>query len=275
MNTISLLRQLWQRRILVGIALLASICLGLAVAYRVTPGPPPQLHSRQHEVGVASARLLVDTPRSILADLDPNGAASLSLHAQLIADLVASQPIRASIAREVGIPVGSLAVIPPIVAGGPAVPTPIATATTPPASTSTLTLSVDPVLPLVTITVQAPDRSLALRLANGSVTALQRYLRSVATAQGIPDSRRPQIKPLGSQASVRTTGPTALYGVGAALVAFALLCWAVLFVTGIRSRLRPPGSDRRAGVLEPVVAADDPALTVDELEHLRRALSRT
>lgn len=274
MKTISLLTELWRRRLLVGAALLVSSCIGLAVAYQIAL-TPPQLHSRQHEIGVASARLLVDTPRSIVADLDPSGAASLSLHAQLIADLVASQPIRDAIAREVGIPVGSLAVIPPVVAGGPAVPTPIATATTPPSSTSTLTLSVDPVLPLVTITVRAPAGTLALRLADGSVTALQNYLRAVAAEQGIPDRRRPQIKALGSQAAVATVGPSPLYGVGAAAVAFGFLCWSILFVAGIRRRMRAVAGDRRASALEPVVAADDPAFTIDELEQLRAALSRT
>lgn len=237
MNLVVILQELRRRKIAVGIAVLLSICSGLFVAFSVTPGLPPHLKSRQYTVGVASVRVLVDTPRSIVADLNPSGAASLSIHAQLLADLAASQPIRQAVATEVGIPIQDLAIVPPAIGGAPTVPTPVATALPPPSDAQTLTLSVDPTLPLVSIAAQAPTSAQAARLAAGAVTALRRYLVTVAAAQQIPVSRQPVITSLGALSGTATRGPSRVLAVGAALIVFALLCYGIVVWAGIRRRM--------------------------------------
>src|SRR5947209_13912144 len=129
--------------------------------YHVSPGLPPKLQSRQYVVGVAQSRVLIDPHDSIVADLNPQGATSLSTHAQLLADLIASLPIRTTIAHNLKIPLSSLAVVPPTENGAAPVPTPVATTQTPPSGASTLTISVDSTLPLVSISAQAPDQTRA------------------------------------------------------------------------------------------------------------------
>ncbi|MGO9972302.1 MAG: hypothetical protein ACLP01_05735 [Solirubrobacteraceae bacterium] len=97
----------------------------MLAAFQVTPGLPPKLTSRHHHTGEATARILVNTPSSIVADLNPAGGASLTDHAQLLGDLVDSDPIRDAIAVQAGISPASLAVQPPSVGGD--IPTELAT----------------------------------------------------------------------------------------------------------------------------------------------------
>src|ERR1700749_3693608 len=109
MTTVSILQDLWRRRVLVAIAFVVSVVLGVTMVYQVGAGG---LKSRDYTVGLATVRVLVDTPDSVVADLNPSGAASLSLHAQLLADLISSQSIRETIADKVNVPVADLAVVP-------------------------------------------------------------------------------------------------------------------------------------------------------------------
>jgi hypothetical protein len=238
MNLYLILKEFRRHRILIALALLASVGVGVFVVYRVGPGLPPHLASRQYQVGVASERVLVDTHDSIVADLNPSGAASLSVHAQLLGDLLASQAIRSSIATKVGIPQQDLAVVPPAVAGAPTVPTPVATAVPPPSDASTLTISVDSTLPLVTISAQAPTQTRASVLTAGAVSALRDYLASVASVQKIPAIRQPVITSLGAVSGTTTKGPSRVFGAVAALVVFGLLCYLILLVSGVRRRFR-------------------------------------
>lgn len=260
MNLIFILQVLWRRRIVVGVAVLLSLGVGASVAYRVTPGLPPHFKSRRYQVGLASVRVLVDTHDSIVADLDPTGADSLSLHAQLLADLIASGPVRTGIAQAVGIPPQYLAVVPPAVSGAPAVATPIATAAPPPADASTLTIGVDSTLPLVSISAQAPSRTQAATLAGAAVVALRRYVLSVAAAQKISATHRPVITSLGIQSASATRGPSRIYGVAAALVLFSLFCYAVLVISSLRQRIRTLRS--QAGPA--AVASGEPDLPMPE-----------
>ncbi len=255
MSLVFILQELRRRKIAVGIALLLALCAGALLAYRVSLGPPPHVESRQYEVGVASVRVLVDTPHSLVADLNPSGAASLSVHAQLLADLAASEPIRNSVAAKVRIPVRDLAIVPPAISGAPPVPTPVATSTTPPADASTLTLSVDSTLPLVSIAAQAPDQAQAARLADGAVAALRGYLVSVASAQKIPAWRQPVITSLGAVSGTATRGPSRTLAAGAALIVFCVLCYLILLFSGIRQRMASQPSTAEQTVPAQAVAA--------------------
>jgi hypothetical protein len=245
MQLIIAIQRLRRHRLPVAFVLLLSAAVGILLVYRVSPGLPPHLQSKRYTVGVANARVLVNTPNSIIADLNPSGAASLSQHAQLLADLFASEPIRAAIAREAGIPVESLSVIPPAVAGAP-VQTPLATATVPLRQQATLTMGVDSTLPLVSISAQAPDETKANELADGAVRAIQGYLRSVATSQNIPVSRQPVIQALGGQSGTLVAGPSRVLGALAVIIVFGLGCYVILFVDGIRRRLRESAAETDA-----------------------------
>ncbi len=237
MQFFAILNELWRRRIAVGIALLVSITVGMSVAYQIKPGLPPTFKSRQHFVGVASARVLVNTPSSIVADLNPNGGGSLATHAQLLGNLLSSDQVRSAVAKSAGIPLASL-VVEPLSVGG-VVQTPLATTTPMPVGAATLSVNADPLLPLITINAQAPDARRAAALANAAVSALQSYIESVGAAQNIPTSHRPVVTSLGPAQGVNSAqGPSAIYGVLAMIVLFGLSCYLILVVTGARRRLR-------------------------------------
>jgi hypothetical protein len=236
MEAMATIQELWRRRIFVAVALLASAAAFLEIAYQIQPGLPPTLKSRQYDVGVATARVLVDTPSSIVADLNPNGGASLSIHSQLLADLIASESVRAAIAQSAGLPEQDLVVRPPsITAPGQ---TPVVRTVTAPEGASTVSLAADQTLPIVAVNAQAPTVAQAARLANATVTALRSYLLSVDISQRIPPSHRVVITALGTaQAATATQGRSPLIGLGASIVLFMLLCYLVVFVSGIRRRL--------------------------------------
>jgi hypothetical protein len=270
----------WQRlrrhRIALAAAVLLSAVVAVTLTYHVKPGFPPQLQTKRYVVGVANERVLVDTPDSIVADLNPSGAASLSVHAQLLADLFSSEPIRVAIAREAKIPVQNLSVIPPAVAGAAPVQSPLATATVPPAKQANLTIGVDSTLPLVSIAAQAPNQTAANELADGAVRALQGYLRSVATTQKIPLSRQPVIQALGGQSGTTTAGPSRALGAVAAIVILALSCYLILFVDGIRARLREDAQTPAGVALAPIQETQDsPRFVDDDADDLRAVFALT
>lgn len=269
----------WQRlrrhRIALVVAVVFSGFVAIALTYHIKPGLPPQLQTKRYVIGVANERVLVDTPDSIVADLNPSGAASLSVHAQLLADLFASEPIRVAIAREANIPVENLSVIPPAVAGAAPVQSPLATATVPPAKQATLTIGVDSTLPLVSIAAQASNQTKANELADGAVRALQNYLKTVATSQKIPLSRQPVIQALGGQSGTSTAGPSRALGAVAAIVLLGLSCYLILFVDGIRARLREGAEEAPAPAVTSTEKAKDEPNFVDDADDLRAVFALT
>ena len=58
---------------------------------------------RQYTVGVATARVLVDTPQSQVIKVDPKGSDTLGLRASVLANLMVEGEARAAIARRAGL----------------------------------------------------------------------------------------------------------------------------------------------------------------------------
>jgi hypothetical protein len=161
------------------------------------------------------------------------------------------------------------------VAGAAPVQSPLATATVPPAEQATLTIGVDSTLPLVSIAAQAPNQTKANELADGAVRALQAYLRSVGTTQKIPLSRQPVIQALGGQSGTSTAGPSRALGAIAAIVLLGLSCYLILFVDGIRARLREDADDAAAVAAASPEADVRPSFTEDDADDLRAVFALT
>jgi hypothetical protein len=237
MQLYAILNELWRRRIIVGIALIVSILLGLMVAFKVSPGLPPTLTSRAQQVGVASTRVLINTPSSIVADLNPAGGASLSTHAQLLGNLLSSDEVHNAIAKTAGLAPSQLT-ISPLAVGG-VIQTPLAVTAPAPIGASSVSVNADPLLPLITINATAPSPKQAAALANGSVSVLQSYIQTVAAEEGIPASRRPVITSLGSAVGLpSTSGPSKMYSAIAIVLLFGISCYVILLATGGKARLR-------------------------------------
>jgi hypothetical protein len=236
MEIVTILRELWLRRYMVALGGVVAIGIGLMTVYKVSLAPP-KLESRQYHVGVASARMLIDTPDSQVVDLSPKGADGLGTRANLLANLMASSPVKAIIAKNAGLDPETLVAIAPSTTGGPQVPTLLsqraaASASNPEAFV--LTLRADEALPIISVDAQAPDAEHAARLANAATTGLRDYLKSVAAAQNVPNARQLVISTLGpAQSANMVRGPRRLIAIMAAIFIFAFACGSVIMVSGL------------------------------------------
>jgi hypothetical protein len=232
------LRDLWAHRVLVSLAAVLAILASIFLSYRVAF--PPRIESRQYHVGIASATALVDTPRSQVVDLGgkddtTNEGGTLPSRASLLANLMASSPLKEEIARRAGVAPDKLIAIAPSGVGVPA-PTPLvsgATVTADDPKANVLTtnvLSSAGQLPIIVVNTQAPDVAVAARLANGAIASLTDYLGTVAATDRVPSDRRLVVKQLGP-ASVATAsrGPRRLFGLIAAIFVFGTACAMILF----------------------------------------------
>lgn len=219
MDTVTVLRDLWRYRLPVaGVAVLALFA-GFAMLYKVSF--PPRLESRSYEVGVATARILVDTPSSQVVEIAPKGSESLGVRANLLASLMADGVVKAAIAEEAGLKPDRLIGI-----STSAGDLPVSAPRSRRASVLTTKVVTDndgAQLPIIEVEAQAADAAAAAKLADAAVQGLREYLDSKAATQGVPSAQRLQVSGLGvPQAETAVRGPKAIFAVFAALLVFAI-----------------------------------------------------
>jgi hypothetical protein len=229
MGAVTILRQLWQRRLVVSLGFVFALLVSTLMAYTVTPGIPPKFASRQYKVGIASAELLVDSPNSQVIDLGGKGphvdVTSLSARAQLLGDLMATSPLKDRIARRAGIAPSLLIAIRP--SATPSVePSPLetgATVRTGDPRANILSVRVQEALPIIGADAQAPDPEVAARISNAAVQELQLYLKDAASADRVPDARKLVVEALGPARSLLVTrGSRGMFSVVVAVLLFGL-----------------------------------------------------
>ena len=137
-------------------------------------------------MGTASARILVDTPKSTAVDAKaaPTALAALTSRATLLGSIIASPPVREFIAQRAGISPAQIQASGPITPDVPrALPEPGHEPGTTDILTSTdeyrIDVQVQPTAPIIDIYVQAPSADAASHLANASVAGLRDYLSTV------------------------------------------------------------------------------------------------
>jgi hypothetical protein len=248
MDLITILRALWRGRLFVVLATVVAICAGLVVAYRVTPGLPPKLDSRQYHVALGTVNVLVDTPDSQVIDLSPSGADAVSTRATLLASLISTSPIKDAISARVGIPSDQLVVLGPQAGAGPTSPSGTKAAVSADGRRANIiSIRTDETLPVISIDTQAPTEQAAIRLADGAASGLQDYLGTVVKTQKVPLSRRLVLRQLGTpEVGVSVRGPRKAYGVVLALFLLAIFWAAIVLLPGIARALRAAAEEERA-----------------------------
>jgi hypothetical protein len=273
MNIVWILRELWRLRVFVVVVVIFALLAAVAVSYRVSF--PGKLESRRYHVGVATARLLVDTPSSQVVEVSPKGSDTLGVRANLIASLMVDGVFKSAIARRAGLPPDQLVGISQNGAGEsqPA-------GAPPKRGVNVLNTRVIPdldgnQLPIIQIDTQASDAAGAARLADAAVAGLRDYLDSQASAEQVPAARRLRVGGLGAaQASEVTRGPSVVLASGIAIFVFvsgcALILGVVALIRGWRASAladewpletledddtEAPDSDDVATVVRPAVAA--------------------
>jgi hypothetical protein len=247
METVTILRDLWHRRPLVGCVCLLALFCGFAVAYRISF--PPKLESRHYAIGVATTRILIDTPSSQVVEVSPKGSDTLGTRAGLIASLMVDGTVKGAIARRAGVPPEQLDGVSESAAESSAAigpPDPRASVLT----TRVVTNTSGDQLPIIEVDAQAGDARAAARLAGAAVTGLRDYLDSKAALQRIRDAQRLQVTGLGApQARDVVRGPGGLLALAAAIFVFLAGCATILVVTALARAWRA-ASDEEEDVQE-------------------------
>jgi|1186.fasta_scaffold41030_2 hypothetical protein len=255
MDTVTILRRLWRFRLLVASAALFAIVVGCLVVYRYSA--PLKLESRKYVVGVATARILVDTPASQVVDVAPKGSDQLGGRATLLANLMVDGEIKSAIAKKAGLAPNKLfsqSDAAPV-DGAPAKPAnPRGYAL----GTKVLTTNGGDALPIIEVDAQGPDAASAQRLANAAVAGLREYLDSKAAVEQVPDAQRLRISGLSqAEGHLAVRGPRLLIGVVVAIFLFGFSCIAILLIAGLISALR--GTPQTARPPEDLFAETAPA----------------
>lgn len=257
MEVVSVLRLLWRQRLLVALGLLAALMVGIVMAYRVTPAFPPRIESRQYHVGIASASLLVDSPSSQVADLSGGqvgiDVSGLSSRARLLANLMATSPLKDQIARRAGISPASLVASVPVT-GSAAEPVPLS-AQEENKRPNQLKITFNEELPIITADAQAATPELAARIASAAPEELVVFLRSVAASDRVPDVRQLVVSRLGeARSALVSRGPRRLFALIGLVSVFGLWCAGIVVVSRLACVWRQAASDDRQGFAAAPVA---------------------
>ena len=236
MDYISILRELKRHPVLVVVGATLAIVVGLLLAYRVSPFPP-KLESRKYEVGVATARVLVDTPNSVVVEVSPKGSETLGSRANLLSNLMAEGALKTEIAERAGLPPKQLVAVAESQTGPQAGGNDGASidARSYVLTTRVLTNTAGDQLPIIELESQAPDSAQAAELADAGVSGLQEYLDSKAAGEeDVTAARRLRVTGLGpAQAATETRGAGGLIALAAGLLLFAAFCAAILLFAAL------------------------------------------
>jgi len=190
--------------------------------------------------------VVVDTPRSALIDArqDTYSLDALTNRAVLLGNVMASMPVRESIAERAKIPVESLQVVPPLTPKQPRV---LAEAGNERHTSDILKLNdqyrlfieANPTVPVLSVYAQTPSAESAAALANAAVDAMQDYLGELASTSRTPETEQIRLTQLGRARGVVINEGIQLQVAALAFVlTFAAACATVIFFRRVRDGWR-------------------------------------
>jgi hypothetical protein len=196
-EVVDCVRILWRHRLVAILGAPVIVAIALLGTHRVSLSPFSLTPSRQ-VLGIASVKVLVDTPKSQLVDLDQavdEDASTLPTRVRVLVDDMAGESSRTALARELGVPAAQIDVSP--FANGPTYTTTLAKhlgeASLDGDRPYVVNLNPDHTGSIVSIDTTAPSAAEANRLAQAALSTFARRVRSdggdrgfVATALGRP-----------------------------------------------------------------------------------------
>jgi hypothetical protein len=235
------LHELWRLRL--GLAVAALLALYAAASSVGSVGLlPPSFEPHKLEMAGASTRVLVDTPKSSVLDLEVNLSdfEGIKDRALLVGNVMASAPVRQYIGRRAGVPASWLQVASPVT---PDWPRPLANSESK-KSTSDLLKSPDayrlsiqanPTVPILELYAEAPTAEAAEHLANGAVAGMEDYLKDLGATQEVAASEQVHLEQLGTaKGEVLNKGVSVKVAILAFLLTFAVASATVLFLARTR-----------------------------------------
>jgi hypothetical protein len=232
MDLAQILVSLWRRRIAVAAVIAVAALVALAMTYHISLFPPG-LSQRTIQNGTAETRVLVDAPRSGVADLNRDFG-PLTARAQVLSSLMTTAPVVDRVARIAGVPASSITASSDNstlnVPQAEIEPTADIRANdiTQEGLRYRLTFRAEPEQPTVTIFAQAPTAAAAVKIADAAAKGGAEWIQETQNRQLVPDSRRTQLTQLGSATGgVVNSGASRIL---AALVFVAILGFGSLLV---------------------------------------------
>lgn len=231
MELVSVLRVLARRRLLVALGVLAAAVVGYAASGAISVGP---FGASEQQSTVAYSQIQIDTPKSLLVDLEVNSSA-IGTQTVLLADRMPKSAVQAEIARTAGIRPEQLTVL-PTDAAYPARVSPLATrgaeVASTPRGTYLLEVSATTEFPIISVAASGPDRRTVRRLAEAPTTVL----RSLTDAGARTLEHQLSVKalaPVVFASNVDGGGHGRLLGLIVFVTLSALWCGALVIATGI------------------------------------------
>jgi hypothetical protein len=261
------LRELARHRIALAVGVFVAVVAATLSVYHLDG---LKLKPRQLQHSSASTTVFVDTPSSVLGNLNPSFDPLLA-RATVYANFMASQSALEAIGQQAGIPGDQLYAAGPV---DPLVPRVVEEPTavqrnleiTGETAPYRLNFNNDPNLPTIGIYAQAPTTTQAIALANAAANSLSRYVRGLQVADNVPAQSRVVIRQLGL-----ASGGVADSGISKALAVMVfvgvLLVWCLLILVGSRFRQNWRTSAELEAEPEGDDAAAGPQLTLGELDR--------
>ena len=215
------------------LVLALGLLLSIAIASKIGGGP-------DETRAVAKGQVLLDTYRSQLADVRPALAATMPWRATLLGKLMETEAGKQRIAAQMGIPVEQLAIVdselalPPVPASLPKAATEAANVDAP----YVLGLNSDGIVPLITITAQAPGPEGAAQLARAAADVLRATAAPGDASE--PDFSVKRVTPTETRSIV--AGADRKQIVAIALTLFGLWCAGVALAPVLAGAMRSVGS---------------------------------
>jgi hypothetical protein len=265
MAFVEIARELWQRKLMVGLVLALALLASIYSAYRISAFPPG-LEKRGLSVSAASSQILIDSPQSTLVTGAEAGTLdALATRAKIYGQYLSSLAARAEIAKRVGIPPASIST------SGPFSP---ATGQESYASQPSneraeellqegaqnrLVFTAQEGVPILTVSAQAATSERAVALASASFATLKEYVRELRT-DGTPVRKGVIVRQLGAPEGGTLGGSNnAILMVLAFLLVFGLGCAAIMVVPSFVARWRALNRlDQRKPAPTPVQPVHDP-----------------
>jgi hypothetical protein len=235
MELAQILVQLWRRRIALAAVVALAALVALAMAYHISVLPPKLTH-RSVSNGTAETHILVDSPRSSVADLNKSFD-PLTARAQVLSELMTTAPVIDRIAKIAGVPASA------ITASNDNSTLNVPTSQTEPTANVRsnqitnerlhyrITFRAEPEQPTVTVFGQGPTAAEAIRITNAAAKGAAEWVKATQDSQLVPDSRRTQLTQLGAATGgivnsgasriVAALAFVAILGVGALLILLA------------------------------------------------------
>jgi capsular polysaccharide biosynthesis protein len=201
-----------------------------------------KLSSHSVDTGTATAQLLVDSPQSVLGDLQQDPT-PLATRASVFAQVMASTQVLESIARVMGIPPSEITAQGPF--SGPGLALNVVTPSEARGSQLRaqgipyrLTFVAQATLPVVTVSAQAPTPAAAARLADAVAGGTNEFIHNLQAKTQTQPSKRVIIRELGPAQDSTINSSSAMVMMMAAFVAISTLGLIVLLGLERRARRR-------------------------------------